>query len=173
MRTPPEQQEEPSQNPNQQDPVPQDISSLYRDALLRPPEEEQEEPWMVPVRIGKLRKFSLWFFCPCLSFSLLIFCTAHSLSSHSPGRYKYDTNHMRISDTELSRSYLSCFYRVVGVMTRHSGLLGTIGSDSSFRIILKDFEEHVTLYMHKVLKSIRYDIGRVLPGVQLSTSPTL
>ena len=56
MRTPPEQQEEPSQNPNQQDPVPQDISSLYRDALLRPPEEEQEEPWMVPVRIGKLRK---------------------------------------------------------------------------------------------------------------------
>ena len=24
--------------------------------------------------------------------------------SHSPGRYKYDTNHMRISDTELSGS---------------------------------------------------------------------
>ena len=58
---------------------------------------------------------------------------------------------MRISDTELFRPYFSCFYRVVGVMTRHSGLLGNIGSDNSFRIILyfsKDFEEHVTLYMH-------------------------
>ena len=60
------------------------------------------------------------------SFSQLIFCTAHSLPSHSPGRYKYDTNHMRILDTELSRPYLSCFCRVIGVMTRHSGLLGTI-----------------------------------------------
>ena len=64
---------------------------------------------------------------------------------------------MRISDTELSRPYLSYFCRVVGVMTRHSGLLGTIGSDNSFRIILyfsKDFEEHVTLYMYEVLKHL-------------------
>ena len=36
------------------------------------------------------------------SFSLLIFCTAHSLPFHSPGWYTYDTNHMSISDTELS-----------------------------------------------------------------------
>ena len=58
---------------------------------------------------------------------------------------------MRISDTELSRPCLSCFCRVVGVMTRHSGLRGTIWFDNGFRIILyfsKDFEEHVTLYMH-------------------------
>ena len=57
---------------------------------------------------------------------------------------------MRISDTKLFRPYLSSFYRVVGVMIRHSGVLGNIGSENKFRIILyfsKDFKEHVTLYM--------------------------
>ena len=74
----------------------------------------------------------------------LLYCPFLAVSLLKPIQIGYATNHMRISDTELSRPCLSCFCRVVGVMTRHSGLLGTIGSDNSFRIILyfsKDFEE--------------------------------
>ena len=51
----------------------------------------------------KFRVFSPVFFLPMtLTFFLLICYTAYSLLSHSPGRYKYDTNHMRISNTVLS-----------------------------------------------------------------------
>ena len=89
----------------------------------------------------------------------LLYCPFLAVSLLRPIQIAYDTNHMRISDTELSRPCLSCFCRVVGVMTRHSELLGTIGSDNSFRIILyfsKDFEEQKKILVQRPTMTVIY-----------------
>ena len=68
----------------------------------------------------------LGFLCPWLSFSLLIFCTAHSLPSHSQA----DTNTIQIICAFRilnSRPYLSCSCRVVGWWPANKDSSGPLG----------------------------------------------